>query len=72
MSEPLYIKIDEYKDVDKVVKDIKFKLDETKQKIDKLKELRNKEMELIQSWEKERNNLHSHLSEIDKLINPGK
>ena len=58
---PVYVKIDEYKDVLDVVNMIKAKLNEAKETLAKLNELKNEEDAEIELW-------HTGVDEIERKV----
>lgn len=58
---PVFIKIDEYEDVLNVVKTIRRKLDEAKETLLKINDLKNEEDHQIELWQ-------TTLSEVEKKV----
>jgi|TARA_B100001971_G_C18154917_1_gene517946 predicted nuclease with TOPRIM domain len=58
---PVYVKIDEYKDILDIVNLVKGKLNEARKTLDKINKLKNEEDSELNLW-------HSELDEIEKKV----
>ena len=63
-SAPVFIKLDEYKEVKEIVEVIKKKLAESTQTLERLKHLKAEEDEEIQRWE---NNLDDIFNKVENI-----
>lgn len=68
MNNPLYVKLDEYKDVENVLNQVNERLEETKKEIEELKKIRIKEEEFIKSWEEDAAKVETQLKKIKSLL----
>ena len=69
---PVFVKIDEYKDILDVITLAREKLEVAKNSLAKLKELNSKRAQELVSWEQELKNAGSKLEEVDStLLEPG-
>ncbi len=62
---PVFVKIDNYKEVLDIIDVMKKKLKETKQELAKIKELKTQEDQELQEWEKNVNEIAKRLAFID-------
>lgn len=60
-SAPVFVKIEEYKDIVDVINLIKNKINDAKKTLNEINELKNKEDEELAAW-------HSELTEIEKRM----
>lgn len=58
---PVFVKVDEYQDVLKLMQDIQKKLDDAKATLLKINDLKNEEDELIEQWQ-------NGLAEVEKKV----
>lgn len=65
---PVFIKIEEYKEVIEVVRVIKNKLEEAKRILYKINELKNKEDAELNEWNSNINEIERKIEEIDNSI----
>jgi len=65
---PLFVKIDEYKDVLDIIGMIRNKLDDAKKTLAKINELKNGEDAELESWSKALNEIEKKVSFIDKAL----
>ncbi len=68
---PVFIKIDEYRQVMTVLAQTKDKLQQARQLLDKLTEIKNQEDTELANWSKELEDVEQKVNEVDKaLIEP--
>lgn len=67
-SVPVFVKIENYKEVLDILDVMKKKLKETKQELIKVKELKSQEDQELQEWEKNVNEISKRLSFIDSAF----
>lgn len=65
---PVYIKIDEYKDVIDVVALIKSKLNEAKKTLERIEALKNEEDAAIESWKQGLDEVEKRIEFIDSSL----
>ena len=65
---PLFVKIDEYKDVLDIIGMIRNKLDDAKKTLAKINELKNREDSELESWSKALGEVEKKTSFIDKAL----
>ncbi len=65
---PVFVKINDYKEVLDIVDVLKQKLKETTQTLDKIKELKSEEDRELQEWEKSITEISRRLSFIDSAF----
>ena len=65
---PIYVKVDEFKDVEDVLSEINARVSKTKENLKELKELKAKEEEFIKSWEKDVSGVEQQLRNIRDLL----
>jgi len=58
---PIFVKVDDYQDVLDLIKNIKKKIDESKETLSKIHELKNEEDHQLELWQ-------STLAEVEKKI----
>ena len=68
MSTPLYVKLEEYKDVENVLSEVRKSLNETKKEIEELKQMREKEQQFIDAWEEDAKKVEAQLNKINVLL----
>ncbi len=68
MTKPLFIKIENHNDIKKVLEEIRQKLLDTKSKIERLKELKDKEAEYINNWGNDTEDIDEKLKEIERIL----
>lgn len=67
-SVPVFVKIDNYKEVLDIIDVMKKKLKETKMQLAKVKELKTQEDQELQEWEKNVNEISKRLAFIDNAF----
>lgn len=65
---PVFIKIDEYKEVIEIMRMIKKKLEDAKSILYKINELKNKEDAEIREWNSNINEIEKKIEEIDNSM----
>ncbi len=65
---PVFVKIEDYKDVVDVVDLLKAKLDEAKEILGKINQLRNEEDAELNLWTNELEEIDKKVAQIDKLL----
>ena len=65
---PVFVKIDDYKDVLDVVKLLKEKINEANSILDKINEVKSKEDAEIENWKHSIEEIKSKVSTIDKTL----
>ncbi len=65
---PIYVKIDEFKDIAEVVEMIKEKVAETKSVMARLAEIKNQEDTELEQWKNQLDEVESRISFIDKTL----
>ena len=65
---PVYVKIDEYKDIMDLVTLMREKIRQARFLLDKISELKRQEDEELSSWERDLAEVEARLSEIDKVL----
>lgn len=68
MSSPIYVKLDEFENVENILKDVRSKIEHAKSKIEELKTLRKQEEDFVVSWQKDAESVEDHLEEIYALL----
>ncbi|MFC1768935.1 hypothetical protein ACFLZX_04190 [Nanoarchaeota archaeon] len=68
LTVPVYVKVDDYKEVVEVLGAIKTKLNDAKNTLDKLKELKEREDSELQSWEAALADAEAKVNEVDSVI----
>jgi len=70
---PVFVKIEDYKDVIDVIDLIRAKIDETKETLLKINELKNQEDAELEHWKNELDDIENKMNYIDKsLFDPQK
>ena len=65
---PVFIKIDEYRQVMNVLAQTKDKLQQARQLLDKLTEIKNQEDTELANWSKELEDVEQKVNEVDKAL----
>lgn len=65
---PVFVKVDDYKELLDVLDMIKAKINEVKQTIDSLNSLREEEDSELQAWISAVNDIQSRVDDIDKMM----
>ena len=65
---PVFIKIEEYKEILEIVRVIKNKLEEAKRILYKINELKNKEDAELNEWNSNINEIEKKIEEIDNSV----
>lgn len=65
---PIFVKIEEYKDVIDIIKVLKQKIRETKETINQINKLKNEEDAEIELWTKNLEDATSNIDYIDSLL----
>lgn len=65
---PLYVKINEYKEILDIIDVMKQKVSETKDNIKKLKEIKAEEDKQIADWEKNLDEINKRISFVDSAF----
>ncbi len=65
---PIFIKVDEYKEVLDLVNLLKSKLEEASGLIEEINELKNREDTEVQEWESNLKEVEKRLAEIDRIL----
>ena len=65
---PIFIKINEYKDVIDTIDLIKTKIEEAKKNLEKIKDLKDKEDTEMDSWASTLDDADQKINEIDKAL----
>jgi DNA-binding transcriptional MerR regulator len=68
LEAPIFVKIDEYKDVLEVIDIIKKKLSDAKSTLHNIKELKNEEDSELELWDTTLEELEQKLESIDKSL----
>ncbi|MFH1399234.1 MAG: hypothetical protein ABIG95_03925 [Candidatus Woesearchaeota archaeon] len=69
---PIFVKIDEYKDVLEVLRQLSTKVEQAKKVVEKINELKNEEDSAIEMWQKQLSEVEERLGNIGKkLVEPG-
>ena len=66
---PVYVKIDEYRDVLDIIHMVQGKLDEAKRTLEKINNLKGEEDELIDQWQKSLSEVSKKVDFIDRTLN---
>jgi len=69
MSEPVFIKIDDYKTLKAKLDDLEEKLKYSKGKLDEIVKIKEEEQELFDSWEKVLNDIDDKIKKTKGMIN---
>ncbi len=64
MKSSVFVRMDRYREIYDVVRQIKTKLDDAKQVLSKIKDLKGQEDSELESWENELSTVEKKLSEI--------
>ncbi|MFT4282889.1 MAG: hypothetical protein ACMXX6_00510 [Candidatus Woesearchaeota archaeon] len=72
MEKQLYIKIEQYKNTMNTLDQIKHKIDNAKQKIHELRELRAEEKKFLDAWDSDTTKVHEQIIEIEKALHSEK
>ena len=64
MKSSVFVRIDRYREIYGVIRQIRSKLDDAKQVLKKIKDLKSQEDSELESWEKELATVEQKLSEI--------
>ena len=64
MKSSVFVRIDRYRELYSVIRQIRAKLDDAKQVLKKIKDLKSQEDSELESWEKELATVEQKLSEI--------
>ena len=65
---PVFVKVDDYKEVLEVLDMVKGKLDEIRSTLDNINELRNHEDAEVSMWNSTINDIEKKVESIDKMI----
>ncbi len=65
---PVYVKIEQYKDVIDVVNLLKKKINEAKRTLDEINELKNKEDHELSTWHAELDDIEKRIELIDRIL----
>lgn len=65
---PVFVKIDEYKDVLDVIEIIRAKIDETRETMLKINDLKNQEDSELEQWKHELEEIQNKMNYIDKSL----
>ncbi len=65
---PIFIKLEEYSDVTAIVEVVKRKLEETKDTLTQLKQLRMEEAQEIDAWEQSLKEIHEKIEFADEIL----
>lgn len=65
---PVYVRIDEYKDVLEVVKMLKGKLEEAKETLAQIQQLRNEEDAELESWKAGLSDVEQKIEHLDSSL----
>ena len=65
---PVFIKIEEYKEIMEIIKVVKSKLEEAKRILYKINELMNKEDAELEEWNSNINEIEKRIEEIDSSL----
>jgi predicted nuclease with TOPRIM domain len=65
---PIYVKIDEYKDILDVVDMMKHKIAETKEVLRRLNEIKNEEDSELEQWKSQLDEVERRIAFIDKTM----
>ena len=65
---PVFVKLDEYKDLTEIVNLAREKIQQAKGVLNRIQDLKAKEDAEIEAWENELTDMESRLSEIDKRL----
>ena len=65
---PVFIKIDEYRQVMTVLAQTKDKIQQARQLLDKLTEIKNQEDTELANWSKELEDVEQKVNEVDKAL----
>ncbi len=71
MKENLFVKIDEHENINKTLDELRKNLVHAKDKIAKLRDIKQKEDELLSNWEKEAETVQKNVEQINKILNEG-
>lgn len=65
---PVFVKIDDYKDIIDIIALVQEKIGQAKALLDKIKEIKQQEDQEITSWENELQDVENRIAEIDKTM----
>ncbi|MBD3361614.1 hypothetical protein GF358_02355 [Candidatus Woesearchaeota archaeon] len=65
---PVFVKIDDYKDIVDLLSLIKDRLKQAKFLLDKVKEIKDQEDAEIKAWSKELNDVDQRINEVDRSL----
>jgi len=65
---PVFVKVDEYKEIVEVLDMVKSKLNEIRQTVTSMNELREEEDSELQAWINTVNNIQGKIDSIDKMM----
>ena len=65
---PVFIKVEEYDEILSIIKVIKKKLDESKEKLAKIKHLKSEEDKEILEWEDNLRDVHEKIVFVDEML----
>jgi len=65
---PVFIKLDEYKDILEVIELLKLKIEQAKKTLQKINELKQQEDSELISWQSSLEEIEKKLQEIDKSL----
>lgn len=65
---PVFVKVEEYKDVADIVSLMRAKISQARIILDKISELKAKEDAELASWSKELGEIESRIHEIDRMV----
>ncbi|MFH1408331.1 MAG: hypothetical protein ABIH34_00325 [Nanoarchaeota archaeon] len=65
---PIFVKIDEYKDIVAIIAQIKSKLQEGRELLEKIEDIKNKEEGELDQWRAELDEVQRKMSFIDKTL----
>lgn len=68
MDKQLFVKIEEHEELKGVLEEIKRKVSTTKNKIELLKNLKDKETTLITNWGNDTSDIEKKVGEIEKIL----
>ena len=68
MNGPIFVRIDDYKDVLDIISIIRKKIDEAKSVLDKINDLKSKEDNIIEKWQENIDEVERKVDIIDKSL----
>ena len=69
MTQPLFIKIEEYEELAAIVENIRQKIQESRLKLHEIKDLRAKEEQGLQAWDESMMKVSDRLDKIGRHLN---